>query len=390
MFRRIGALAALVASFAIACAGFAAAAAAPAAAETLWLCNPRFASNPCLSSEQATVALGNGATFLQPAQPASNPPVDCFYVYPTVSSEPFQNATVTIGPEEEAIAVAQASRFSQVCKVYAPIYPQLTIPAIQGEVAGASVTEGAIIAYLGVVSAFEEYLTKYNEGRGIVLIGHSQGAAMLEQLIREQIEPYPWLRKRLVSAIILGGNVIVPEGKPAGGTFKDVPACASVLQTGCVLAYSSFLETPPEHALFGRPESSVLGLGSGAAGVEDPQVLCVNPTLLVQNGSEGALFPYYPTTPFPGKLGPVVQVPKAPTPWVTTPGEYSAQCRHEDGASWLNLKFVGPPGDPRERIKETLGEFWGTHLVDVNVALGNLVPLVGMQSLLYELGGGSL
>ncbi len=360
--------------------------AASAAAEgTVWLCKPGLASNPCLSSEEATVALGNGATFVEHARPANNPPVDCFYVYPTVSSQFTQNATDTIGPEEEAIAVAQASRFSQVCKVYAPIYPQLTIPAINGLLPEVNLAEGAVKAYIGVLSAFEEYLAKYNDGRGIVLIGHSQGSAMLEQLIREQIDPNPALRRRLVSAVILGGNVIVPEGKPVGGTFQHVPACGSVTQTGCVVAYSSFLHTPPEHSLFGRPESPLLGLGGGASGVEHPQVLCVNPALELQNGGEGPLFSYYPTSPFPGLLGAVVQVPKAPTPWVATPDEYNARCRHEHGASWLQLNFAGPPSDPRERIEETLGPLWGTHLVDVNVALGNLVGIVGAQSFVYQL-----
>ena len=51
-------------------------------------------------------------------------------MYPTVSSQFTQNANLEVGPEETQIAVDQASRFSQTCKVFAPIYPQLTIPAI--------------------------------------------------------------------------------------------------------------------------------------------------------------------------------------------------------------------------------------------------------------------
>jgi hypothetical protein len=358
--------------------------AASAAESTLWLCKPGLASNPCLSSEETTVALGNGATFVRTPRPASDPPVDCFYVYPTVSSELTENADLDIDGEEEAIAVAQASRFSQVCKVYAPIYPQLTIPAIT---LGAGPT-GVAKAYLGVRAAFEEYLAKYNDGRGIVLIGHSQGSAMLIRLIRERIDPNPDLREQLVSAILLGGNVIVPEGKLVGGSFKSIPACRMAWETGCVVAYSSFLREPPNPSFFGRPESPINGLGGGVQGVEHPQVLCVNPTIFFQDGDEGPLLPYYPTSPFPGLLGLVLQVPKAPTPWVSTPGEYDAQCRHVNGASWLQLNYVGPPGDPREKILETLGPLWGTHLVDVNVALGNLIRMVALQSFAFEDGGG--
>jgi len=362
------------------------ASAASAAEGTVWLCKPGLVKNPCLSSQEATVVFGNGASFVQHAQPAKNPPIDCFYVYPTVSSQFTENANLEIDPEEEAIAMAQASRFSQDCKIYAPIYPQLTIPAINTP--GGVTPEGAAKAYLGVLSAWKEYLAKFNDGRGFVLIGHSQGSAMLEELIKEQIDPNPTLRSHLVSAVILGGQVIVPEGKTVGGTFKHVPACQAAWQTGCVVAYSSFLQEPPNPSNFGRPESPLGALGGGAEGVSNPQVLCVNPAVLIQNGGQGPLFPYYPTIPFPGLLGPVVQVPKAPTPWVSTPGEYAAQCKHQNGASWLQLNFVGRPGDPRERLEETLGPAWGTHLVDVNAALGNLVTLVDLQGLVYRIGHG--
>ena len=183
-------------------------------------------NNPCLNSEETTVELGNGKSFIEKAKPAKNPPIDCFYVYPTVSSQFTQNANDEIDPEELAIAESQASRFSQVCKVYAPIYPQLTIPAINTP--GGVTPEGSAKAYIGVLTAFEEYLARFNHGRGFELIGHSQGSAMLEQLIREQIDPNPALRKQLVGAQILGGQVIVPEGQTVGGTFQNVPACQNV------------------------------------------------------------------------------------------------------------------------------------------------------------------
>ncbi|HEX3509635.1 MAG TPA: DUF3089 domain-containing protein [Solirubrobacteraceae bacterium] len=371
---------------AVTCAGLAALAAggaAAASAATTWLCRPGLASNPCLNSEETTVELGNGASFVEHARPATKPPIDCFYVYPTVSSQFSENANEEIDPEEIAIAESQASRFAQVCKVYAPIYPQLTIPAINTP--GAVTPEGSAKAYAGVLAAFEEYLARFNQGRGFELIGHSQGSAMLEQLIREQIDPNPALRKQLVGAEILGGQVIVPEGAGVGGTFQHVPACRFVGDTGCVVAYSSFLQEPPNPSDFGRPGSL---LGGGSAEVEHPQVLCVNPTLLVQGPYSGPALSYYPTLNsfgghFPGLLAPFVQAPKATTPWVATPAEYSAQCEARNGASWLQLN-LNNQADPREHIEETLGPEWGTHLVDVNVALGNLVGLVGAQSIAYR------
>src|SRR5262249_28718643 len=159
-----------------------------------------------------------------------------------------------------------------------PIYPQLTLPAINGFL-GKVEPQNRVIAYTGVVTAFLEYIARYNNGRGFELIGHSQGSAMLEQLIKERIENTP-LRNQLVRAVSLGGQVSGPEGSNVGGTFKTIPGCSVAGQTGCVVAYSSFLEEPPEKALFGRATT----IGGGLPEVEHPQVLCVNPTVLAEGG----------------------------------------------------------------------------------------------------------
>jgi Protein of unknown function (DUF3089) len=302
-----------------------------------------------------------------------------------VSSQFTENANLNIDPEETQIAIDQASRFSQACKVYAPIYPQLTIPAINTP--GGVTPEGSAKAYIGVLSAFEEYLALYNHGRGFVLIGHSQGSLMLEQLIKEQIDPSAALRKQLVSAVLLGGNVLVPKGKRAGATFQNVPSCRWIGETHCVVAYSSFLKEPPEGAYFGRVNSPLLGTPIPEEVAKGLEVLCVNPSVGVQHWglSIGALSPYQSTSPFPGLLGPYVKAPSAPTPWVSYPGQYTGQCRSANGASWLQLTDVGGPNDNREQVEEVLGPLWGTHLVDVNIALGNLVPTVKLESLLYGL-----
>jgi hypothetical protein len=351
---------------------------APAAsAETTWLCKPGLVGNPCESSEETTVERGDGTSSVEQAQPASNPPIDCFYVYPTVSGQTSVNATLEVGPEEKQVAIDQASRFSQQCKVYAPIYPQLTVYALEHP--ELITFEAQLLAYAGVLGAFEEYLAKYNQGRGFVLIGHSQGALMLKQLIAQQLDPVATLRQRLVSAVLLGANVLVPKGGTVGGDFKNIPACQSASQTHCVVAYSSFLSEPPAGAYFGRVGSALLGAAT-AEQIANDEVLCVNPALATQGAGAGALLRYEATTAIPGFPYPV---PSAPTPWVSMPGQYSGQCEHANGASWLQLSDVGPVADPREKLAEVLGPLWGTHLNDVNIALGNLVGMTALQSATY-------
>ncbi len=358
---------------------------------TVWLCKPGVKGDPCLTSRKATVVTYAGETRNEAKERptrTSPPPVDCFYVYPTVSEQEGPNANEVIEPSETQIAIDQASRFSQDCRVYAPMYPQLTLAAINNPEGVSPLDEEK--AYLGVKDAWQQYMARYNKGRGVILIGHSQGSLMLEQLIREQIEPNSAELSHLVSAVILGGNVLVPEGQLEGGTFAKVPACQQANETGCVIAYSSFAEEPPEGAFFGRTNSPLLGGGPPIPGVE---VMCVNPTLLTQDGSTGSLLPYASTTPFPGELGLAAPAPEASTPWVAEPGVATAQCKHENGASWLQVTLVGTsPSVLDERIAkheiplETLGPDWGLHLYDVNEALGNLVKTVAIQSDIYTFG----
>jgi hypothetical protein len=91
------------------------------------------------------------------------------------------------------------------------------------------------------------------------------------------------------------------------------------------------------------------------------------------------------TSPFPGPIGQfAVPVPQAPTPWVSFPGLYRAHCVDSGGASWLQIDDVGPPGDPRPRVRQTLGPTWGLHLADVQLALGDLVSLVRREGAAFR------
>jgi hypothetical protein len=322
-----------------------------------------------------------GATSTQPvAKPATAPKVDCFYVYPTVSDQQTLVANLHIDPEERAIAVTQASRFSQVCRVFAPMYRQATLAAINGATApGAKkATVNIDVGYNDVLAAWNDYLAHDNHGRGVVLLGHSQGAGVLIQLMKQQIDPNPTERGLLVSAVILGGNVTVKQGSDIGGDFQHIPACRSTTQTGCVVAYSSFLQPPPASSLFGRPGT---GPRAGQPAGSDLQVLCVNPASPA--GGSASVDSYFPTTKFPGLIGTVDGAPpKAPTPWVSYPGRYTAQCTSAGGATWLQI--TPKPGDARPAVAQTLGPTWGLHLYDFNLTLGNLVTLVGKEAAAYK------
>ena len=333
---------------------------------TVWLCRPHLAHNPCTRDRTATLVAADGTTRSEHPVTAKSRPVDCFYVYPTVSLQPTINANLDIDPNQISVAIAQASRFSQVCRVYAPIYRQLTLAAIGGGATRAA----AALAYGDVRSAWRDYLAHDNHGRGVVLIGHSQGAGMLTQLVKQEIDPNPKVRRKLTSALLLGGNVLVPRGD-VGGDFKHIPACRAATRP----AASS---RTPRSTSRRRPTRSSggghrvqPGARHGAIGIRGP---------LREPGALLGGRRVTPTTRRTLDLGCSAarcpRAPRVPTPWVSYPGLLKGA--GENGASWLRSASSGP-GDVRPQLIDSLGPGWGLHLVDVNIVQGDLVRLVGRQ-----------
>jgi hypothetical protein len=365
---------------ALAPGGAGASAPAQESSSTVWLCRPGLANNPCESDLTTTEIEPDGSQKVVRAAPAKRPPVDCFYVYPSVSAQPTLNANLNVDPELTAVAEAQASRFSQACRVFAPVYPQLTVVATGAT--GDQSAAARAAAYDGVLSAWRDYLAHDNKGRGVVFVGHSQGAGMLTQLLRTQIDPNPKLRRRLVSALLLGGNVTVAAGRDSGGDFQNIPACRRRDQTGCVVAYSSFDQPPPSNSVFGRVGGNMSARTGEGGGLK---VLCVNPA--APGGGMGTLEPYHRTAPIPGPIGAIQgPLPSAPTPWVRYPGRYTAKCESKNGATWLQLSDISEPSDKPGpfQVSPILGPTWGLHIEDVNIALGDLVDLVRTQAAAYS------
>ena len=172
-----------------AAAGLLTAGAPAALAEVEWLCAPGIADDPCEIPLDTTVREQDGSERVEePARaPQEQRPIDCFYVYPTVSNQPTPNANKNRDPELVSIAKYQAARFSTQCRIFAPIYRQGTIAAL----ATASAQDQATIrrvAYSDVAEAWNEYLTQHNRGRGVVLIGYSQGTRLLRALVKLEID----------------------------------------------------------------------------------------------------------------------------------------------------------------------------------------------------------
>lgn len=342
------------------------AASAPAApgpdpAGTVWLCRPGVNPDPCAGDLTTTVVPPGGSRTVESVRPAADPAFDCFYVYPTVSTEKAANSDLAVQPAETQVAVAQAAQFSRVCRVWAPMYRQSTIRSL---LAGGSVSVPAHrIAYQSLLPTWLDYLQHYNDGRPVIFIGHSQGTIMLIDLLRSQVDPNRSVRERTVLAILAGGNVVVPPAGTAGPTFQNLPLCTRDGQAGCVIAYSTFPAQPPADSYFGIPGQGA-GLLWGQTARTGLQVACVDPANIGSSGTAAPLQPIFT----PGTSG---LTPAPSTPYVAFPQRYQARCRSAGGATWLQVTAAA--GDSRPGISEVLGPAWGYHLEDVNLALGELV-----------------
>jgi hypothetical protein len=317
-------------------------------------------------------------------------PVDCFYVYPTISRDETTNSDMDASPEEEGFAALnQVARLGETCRVFAPIYRQTTLTALGGAVSGGGglPAEAGEMAYGDVLDSWEHYLSTDNEGRGVILVGHSQGSAHLSRLVAEEIDPNPEVSDRLVAAYLAGWGVDGPAGEVVGGSFDEVPLCEANDQVGCVASWASFRATapPPDGAFFGRSRSSGepaactnpadLAGGTDGEAVELGAVFSAEPEagILASLGAGGAPQPWL--DPAAGEIT---------TPFVALPGLVTGRCDVVGGAAFLSIGVEGDPADPRaDDINGDLTPEWGLHLVDVNLVMGDLAALAGDQTAAY-------
>ena len=350
-----------------------------------WLCWPGRA-DACAGDNAATVVAATGKLTPEPWKADPKAPIDCFYVYPTVSNDKSLLSDMIANDEEHRVVEQQLSRFASKCRVYAPMYRQFTLTALRAMMTGGPLPGGIDpkaarpnTGYMDVVDAWNYYLAHENKGRGVVLIGHSQGSGVLTQLIAAEIDGKP-IQKRLVSAILAGTNLPVAQGTDTGA-FKSIPVCRSNAQTGCVIAFASFRDNvpPPANSRFGKPREPQPGMVAA----------CANPAALA--GGKGELHSYLATAgngqdPSAWTKG----GPKITTPFVSAPGLLSAQCVTEKGFTYLSVHVNADPADPRlddiggdVKVGAFVAKDWGLHLIDMNLTMGNLVDVIGAESKAY-------
>ena len=299
--------------------------------------------------------------------------VDCFYVYPTLSNDTGGNSDLVPNDEERFVVKAQFARFGSVCNTYAPMYRQITLTALRTAMTGAPNPGDFKLAYEDVRASFKHYLATTNKGRPFVVVGHSQGSRMLTQLVKDEIDGKP-VQKQMLSAMLIGSNVLVPAGKDVGGDFKSVPLCRSDNQTGCAISYVSFRaeSPPPAKSRFAR---------TAEAGMA---VACTNPAKL--SGGKAIADGWLGAAGSGASANSWAKGATVTTAFVRTPGLFSSECVSSDGSNYLAITTNADSSDPR--TDSITGDVmaggmilkdWGLHLLDVSLLQGDLLRLVKSQ-----------
>lgn len=359
-----------------------------------------------------------GTTTLSPDFDA---PVDCFFIYPTLNFNIFQAANhedldkVSL---PNRVVTSQAGPFSSVCRMFAPYYRQGTF----GAYATQPIEEGAWRfrnAFVDIAHAFEHYLQHWNDGRPLVIMGHSQGAQMASYLLHsyfdgeKQVTTIPgsetssMLRERLVAALPIGFNVFVPRDERVGGAFSDIPLCAEVDETGCAIHYRTYPEGFTFTSTWSRGVDNILaeqGFLHRSFDPERDETACVNP----------AVGPAVPVNQVADAFGNPVSsgdirrvegtylidliaalaTGERMTPQQShLPARYTAACRHdENGGNYLAIGLYSSQevpeqrGDPLWMHGPIASGPLGLHLQDFTVPMADLIEQVRRKSVAFAEG----
>ena len=145
-----------------------------------------------------------------PGKSVKQKKVAVFYVYPTAYSRvpggPIYAAIDDPGMMQGAQVAfqRQATAFRTVGTIYAPYYRQidatyqLSLPFAQQKrnIAGIPSTD--------VFAAFKHFLKHFDHGRPFILAGHSQGSAVLANLLAKYMKVHPAVYKRMIVAYVPG------------------------------------------------------------------------------------------------------------------------------------------------------------------------------------------
>ena len=148
--------------------------------------------------------------------------VDVFYLYPTTWERENTNESI-ICPIDHAQMRSGATNmmmqhmgiFEETASVYAPFYRQADALYLVDKKNNISREEQDKYFFAepkeDAIAAFDYYIKNYNNGRPFILVGHSQGAIMIKEILKDYFKTNENLKNRMVAAYVLGYSVTQKE-----------------------------------------------------------------------------------------------------------------------------------------------------------------------------------
>jgi hypothetical protein len=164
--------------------------------------------------------------------------VDIFFLHPTTftdkKDEHISNADINdekINRQTDNSSILyQSSVFNQVGRIYAPRYRQAHIHRYYMK--GEDQMYAFQFAYEDVREAFKYYMKYYNNGRPIIIAGHSQGTTHAIRLLKELIDNHID-QGRVVNFFLIGMPVKKNE-------FKVISPCAEKEDLHCYYSWRTY------------------------------------------------------------------------------------------------------------------------------------------------------
>jgi len=170
-------------------------------------------------------------------------PVDLFIVAPTVDFGTKEKLNMDITDTKmkgNFLGALNMERgiYEDNCRMYAPYYRQVTLSYYEKDLDEKNEKDSAKakayrLAKNDVKAAFDYYLKNYNQGRGIVLAGFSQGSQLVIELMKS-VEADKRLQKRVVAAYCPGWRLTKQDVE----RYKLKPALGAK-DLGCIVSFNS-------------------------------------------------------------------------------------------------------------------------------------------------------
>jgi hypothetical protein len=109
--------------------------------------------------------------------------------------------------------IGHATTYADSTNVFAPYYRQSGLKYAGEVMARDGNLDAAFLGmpYNDIVDALDYYFEHYNEGRPFIIAGHSQGSALVKQVLFRYFKEHPEYYQRMVAAYVIGFAVTKEE-----------------------------------------------------------------------------------------------------------------------------------------------------------------------------------